>query len=95
MDPELRKELDALHALVRDNHRILRHVRRHQIYETFGHYALWIFIILASGYSYLVYVQPLIQKFQVNPQGAAQSLFGLPTTADLQNLINSYKPAGK
>ena len=93
MEPDLRKELDELHALVRDNHRLLRRVRRHQILETFGHYALWLIVILILAYGYLVYGRPLVEKFHANPQAAAQSLFGLPTSADLQNLINSNKPA--
>ena len=95
MDSELRKELDELHALVRDNHRLLRHVRRHQILETFGHYALWIILILASAYSYFTYLAPLVRQFQVNPQSAASNLLGIPTFAELERLISGSKPAGQ
>ncbi len=93
MEPDLRTEFEELRALVRDNHRMLRRVRRHQILETFGHYALWVILILASAYAYMVYLRPLMQKFRTNPQAAAQGILGLPTSADLQNLINSNKPA--
>jgi hypothetical protein len=92
MDPEVRKLLEEVHALARDNHRLLRSVRRHQILETFGRYMLWIILILLSYVSYVSYIQPFMEKFRTDPQGAAQSFFGLPTSSDVQNLINSYKP---
>ena len=94
MDPEIRRALDEIHALTKDNHRLLRAVRRHQILETFGRYVLWAVLILAAVYSYVVYVAPLVQRFSANPQSAASGIFGLPTSADIQKLINSYKPGG-
>lgn len=92
MDPEIRKVLDEVHALTKDNHRLLRSVRRHQLLETFGRYVLWAIFIILSYYSYVSYLQPLLLRFSTNPGTAAGGL-GLPTSADLQKLINSYKPA--
>jgi len=95
MDPELKRELDDIHALVKDNHRMLRAVRRHQLFETFGRYALWIIVAVLSYYSYAIYLQPFVQRFVVDPSGTTSSLFGLPTSVDLQKLVNSYKSGNK
>ena len=92
MDPEIRKALDEIHALTRDNHRLLRAVRRHQILETFGKLFIWAVVIVAGVYAYIGYVYPLIERYQANPQQAASNIFGLPTLSDLQNLVHSYQP---
>jgi hypothetical protein len=94
MDPEIRKVLDEVHALAKDNHRLLRAVRRHQILELFGRYVLWIVVILLTYYSYVTYAAPFIQKFSASPSAVTPGSLGLPTSADLQKLINSYKPGG-
>ncbi len=91
MDPEVKRELAELHALVKDNHRLLRAVRRHQLLETFGKIVLWLIIFAASGYLYIQYLLPTVQKFIANPGATSTGLFGLPSSADLQKLIDSYK----
>ena len=92
MDPELRKALDELHALTRDNHRLLRAVRRHQIIEMFGRYVLYALVLLSAYYSYVAYIAPFIRQYSANPSAVTPGVFGLPTSADLQKLLNSYKP---
>ena len=91
MDPEVKREFAELHALVKDNHRLLRAVRRHQILEMFGKLALWLIIILVSGYAYIAYLNPLVAQFF---SGASSTPFGIPSSADLQKLIDSYKEPG-
>lgn len=94
MDPEEKREFEALHALVKDNHRLLRAVRRHQILETFGKLFIWIVIFAASGYLYIQYLGPLVTNFIENPGATSHGLFGFPSSADLQKLIDSYKKPG-
>jgi hypothetical protein len=84
MDPESRRLLEEIHALAKDNHRILRAVRRHQFLSSFGRLFFWIIVILISGYLYLVYLQPIAEKL----------IPGLSTTTPIGKLINSFT-AGK
>lgn len=91
MDPEIKRQLEEIHALVRDNHNLLRAVRRHQIFEMIGKYVFWIVMIAASVYWVVTYLEPLAAKFSNSAGVTPSGLFGLPTSADLQKLINSYK----
>ena len=91
MDPEAKRMIEDIYAMVKDNHRMLRAVRRHQILDTFGKWILWLIIILATAYSYFVYLQPIINTFQI--PGLSGS-FGISTTTPFGKLINSFQ-AGK
>lgn len=92
MDPELKRMLDETHALAKDNHRMLRALRRHQLIGTFGKVVFWLLILGSSAYWYQVYLQPLVAKFStLDSPSAASDLFGLPTSAELQKLLNSFK----
>lgn len=91
MDPEIKQQLTEIHALVRDNHNLLRAVRRHQIFEMVGKYVFWIIIIASSVYWVVTYLEPLAAKFSTSTGMSPSGPFGLPTSADLQKLINSYK----
>ncbi|MDO8231678.1 MAG: hypothetical protein Q7T37_00540 [bacterium] len=93
MDPELKRILDETHALARDNHRMLRAIRRDQIISFFGKIVFWILLIILPLYVYQQYLGPIMSKFSVlygmgttTPSGSS-----LPTTAELQKLIDSYK----
>ncbi len=91
MDPEIKKQLEEIHALVKDNHHLLREVRRHQIIEMFGKYIFWLIFITGSVFGVVNYLQPLAAKFSSSTGMTPSGLFGLPTSADIQKLINSYK----
>ena len=91
MDPESKRLLEETHALVKDNHRLLRAVRRHQLITDFGKFFIWLIIILASVYSFQVYLRPLIATFSMVPGATASGPFGFPTSADIEKLINSFK----
>lgn len=91
MDPELKRQLEEIHALARDNHHLLREVRRHQLIEMFGKYVFWLIVIGSSVYGVVNYLQPLATKFSASTGMTPSGLFGLPTSADIQKLINSYK----
>ncbi|MDE2173117.1 MAG: hypothetical protein KGJ31_00740 [Patescibacteria group bacterium] len=92
MDPELKRLLEETHALAKDNHRMLRAIRRDQWFGLIGKIIIWIIVLLLPLYLYQQYLQPFVSKFTASPGTAAPSgPFGLPTTAELQKLINSYK----
>ena len=92
MDPELKRLLEETHALARENHRILRAIRRDQWFGFVGKIIIWIIVLLLPLYLYQQYLQPIVSKFSATPGTTTSSgLFGLPTTAELQKLINSFK----
>jgi len=91
----VKRQFEELHALVKDNHRLLRAVRRHQLLETFGKLVLWLILLGVGGYFYAQYLAPVVQKFIENPGATSTGLFGLPSSADLQKLIESAKSGKK
>jgi hypothetical protein len=92
MTPEERHLLEETHALAKDNHHMLRSVRRHQLVMDFGKFAVWLVLIALAGYYYVFSLQPAIDKFQATGTfDIPASLLGLPTSAELQKLIDSYK----
>ena len=86
MDPELKHLVQETFAMAKENHRLLNAVRRHQIFETFGKWILWAIVILASAYSFQVYLRPLVE-----PLLSAQGSLRVPTSAEIKKLIDSYK----
>lgn len=89
MDPELKRQVEEIHALVRDNHHMLRAIRRHQWWSFITTVIFWLVVLVAPFYLYQQYVQPLVAKFSA--PGAAASSFSLPTSADVQKLLNSLQ----
>ena len=90
MNPEEKRLLEETHALAKDNHHLLRAVRRHQLIAAFWRIALWAAVVLATLYAYQFYLRPLAQKYQAMTGSATSGPFGLPTTTDVQKLINSH-----
>ena len=97
MDPEIKKELAEIHALAKDNHDMLRAIRRDQWISFVGKLIFWAVVLALPLYFYQQYLQPIVEKFYV-PSGSASSsipglpdVSGLPSSAELQKLINSYK----
>jgi len=96
MDPETKKLLEETHALAKDSHRMLRSVRRHQVVTDFGKFALWLILIAIAGYYYLFSVQPAIERYKTTGVfDLPAAFFGLPTSAEIQKLIDSYKAGQK
>ena len=94
MDPDLRRELEEIHALVRDNHRMLRSVRRSQFIGTLGSIIVWVLVLALPLYLYQRYFAPIIEKVSAVSglsTTTTTGLFGLPTSAEAQKLINSLK----
>ena len=91
MDTDLRKELDEIHALARDNHRMLRAIRRDQWLGFIGRIVVWIIVVALPLYFYQQYIQPFVTKFSPMAGKNASGSFGFPTSAEVQKLINSIK----
>jgi hypothetical protein len=91
MDSEMKRELEEIHALAKDNHQMLRAIRRHQWYGVIGTIIFWAVLLVAPLYLYQHYVQPFVEKFSATTGTSTSGPFGLPTSADLQKLINSFK----
>ena len=50
MDPELKRQLEEIHALTKDNHHMLRAIRRHQWYSFMSTVVFWL-VILVTPFS--------------------------------------------
>jgi Trk-type K+ transport system membrane component len=91
MDPESKQLIEQTHALVKDSHQMLRAIRRHQWYSFFGTIIVWIIVLALPLYLYQNYLQPFVSKFSATTGVTTSGPFGLPTSADLQKLLNSFK----
>jgi len=91
MDPEIKRELGEIHALVKDNHQMLRAMRRHQLFGMVVSIVFWLVLFITPFYLYQQYLQPLFAKFQTTNGSSTSGPFGLPTTAEIEKLINSFK----
>ena len=94
MDPELKRQLDEIRLLVKDNHDMLHAMRRSYWLGFFGKVIFWLVLILSPLYLYQQYIQPFIARYY-SPTSAASSTpgpFGLPTFAQVQKLLNSLVP---
>ena len=92
MDPEIKHLLVELLSIEKDNHRLLKAVHRHQLFAAFWRIFVWIFVIVATGYSYFAYLKPIMDKFVVPGSPSPASFFNL-SSPELQKLIDSYKAA--
>lgn len=92
MDPESRRLLEDTYALAKDNHRMLRAIRRHQLISAFGKVFIWIIVIAVTAYSYLAFLQPLVNKLHIPGLSTTQpGTFGTSTTTPFGKLINSFQ----
>ncbi|MDP1707123.1 MAG: hypothetical protein Q8L30_01035 [bacterium] len=92
MDPEIKRELEEIHALAKDNHQILRNIRRGQMFSFIGKIIIWAIVLALPLYFYQEYLQPLVSQFSTDKEASTTGSFGLPSSELIQNLINSYKP---
>lgn len=87
----MKREMEEIHALAKDNHQMLRAMRRHQIYSLIWTIVVWVMVLALPLYLYQKYLEPIVSKFTETAGVTASGAFGLPTSADIQNLINSFK----
>ncbi|HUY05233.1 MAG TPA: hypothetical protein VMV62_00725 [Candidatus Paceibacterota bacterium] len=91
MDPELKKALDEIHALTKDNHDMLRAIRRDQWLGFIGRVIVWLIVLALPLYLYQQYLQPLVSKFSTTQGVSTSGLFGFPTAAEVQKILNSFQ----
>ncbi|MDP1689700.1 MAG: hypothetical protein Q8L52_00625 [bacterium] len=91
MDPESKQLIEQTHALAKDNHQMLRAIRRDQWLGFIGRVIVWVIVLALPFYLYQQYLQPIISKFSGASAATSTSMFGLPTSIDAQKLINSFK----
>ena len=91
MDPDLRRMLEENLALSKDNQRMLRAIRRDQWLGFIGRIVIWAIVLLLPLYLYQQYLEPIVSKFSTTPGEFTSGIFGLPTSAEVQKLINSFK----
>ena len=96
MNPEEKHLLEEIHALARDNHRMLRSVRRHQLLVDFGKFTFFLLLLGLAAYYYFFSIQPAVDRFKATGVvDIPAMLFGFPTSAELEKLIESYKAGQK
>ena len=91
LDPELKRALDEVRALTKDNHRMLRAIRRDQWLSFIGKIIIWLIILAVPFYLYQHYLRPIVSA--ITPSSTASStsggFLGLPSSAQLKNLVHS------
>lgn len=65
MDEETRHLLDETHALAKDNHRMLRAIRRGQMMSFIGTIVVWLVVLAVPLYFYQHYLQPFVTSTEV------------------------------
>jgi Trk-type K+ transport system membrane component len=91
MDPESKQLLEQTHALAKDNHQMLRAIRRHQWYGVIGTIIVWAIVLALPLYLYQQYLQPFVARFSAVSGTTTSGPFGFPTSAELQKLLNSFQ----
>jgi hypothetical protein len=90
MDPELKTLIEETHALARENHRLLEHVRRHQIIEFYGKWIIYGVLVIVGGIFYIHFVMPLFDTYLHAVSGGENGPAVLPS-GELQKLLESYQ----
>lgn len=83
--------MEEIHALAKDNHQMLRAMRRHQIYGLIWTIVVWVIVLALPLYLYQKYLEPIVTQFTETAGSANSGAFGLPTSAEIEKLINSFK----
>jgi hypothetical protein len=88
MDPELKRLLQETRALAAENLQVSKALRRAQIWGFLGKLVIWAIVLLLPLYLYQTYLMPIVSKFA--PSTSSPGIFGVPSSAELQKLIDSY-----
>ena len=94
MDPEIKQQLEEIHALAKDNHRMLRAIRRSQWLSFFSTIIVWIVVLALPLYLYQQYLEPIVTQISADSGMSTTTtsrFLGLPSSEDIQKLINSTK----
>ncbi len=88
---ELKNMIEETRVLAEKNNSILRAIRRDQWIGFFYKVIIWIIVLGAPLYFYQYYLQPLVLKFQAVSEKAPPGTTILPTSFDINKLLNSIK----
>ena len=91
MDPELKQEIAQIHALAKDNHDMLKAIRRDQWLGFIGRVIVWIIVFGLPLYLYQQYLQPFVSTYTKQAGITTSGPFGFPTFAEMQKLIASFQ----
>ena len=94
MDEETKRLLEETHALAKDNHRMLRAIRRGQFMSFISTFIVWVVVLALPLYLYQEYLAPTIAKISALSGVSTTTttgLFGLPTSTELGKIIDSIK----
>jgi hypothetical protein len=89
MDPELKRLLEENLAVSKDNNAVLRAMRHHQWLSSLTSIIFWVVVVALPIYLYQQYLAPLMSVF--TPGATTTSPFNFPTSAQVENLIKSYR----
>jgi len=98
MDSELKKQLEEIHALARDNNRMLRAIRRDAWYSLAGKIIFWAIFLLGPVYLYYAYVAPVIERVAPtttsigSATATSTNFFENLTIGEIQKIIEQYRP---
>jgi hypothetical protein len=90
MDPDTQRQLDEIQVLAKDNNRMLHAIRRDQWFGFVGRLIFWAIVLALPFYLYQQYLQPIIGKVTEATGIKTSGVLGLPTSAEVQKLINSF-----
>lgn len=82
MEDELKRMMKENLALVRENNRLLKKIRKAAMYSTILTLIYWVIIIGVPMYLYFTVVRPYLTEFQTTYQDAQTRIEGLPSMPD-------------
>jgi hypothetical protein len=92
MDPESKRLLEDTFVLAKDNHRLLRAIRRHQLLSAYGKLLIWLILLISAALAYQTYLSQYVdQLLREGPSAFSSGGFDLSTTTLPGKLINSLK----
>lgn len=91
MDPELKQELAQIRELAKENHDMLKKIRRDQWLGFVGRIIVWAIVLALPLYLYQQYLEPFVANFSGSASTTTSGPFGFPTTAELQKLIEPFQ----
>lgn len=80
-----------MRALVKDNHRMLRAIRRDQWFGFVARLIIWVIVLALPLYLYQEYVSPFVQSFTGTSTPATGGYFGFPSPTEIQRAVEAYR----
>lgn len=91
MDPETKRLLEETRAFAKDNHDMLRAIRRHQWYSFIWTIVVWVVVIALPLYLYQQYVGPVVAKLSEASETTTSNFANFLASPEVQKLINSFR----